>query len=134
MRRSPLKRIPRNPLTEWHNAVLLRDGNRCQLTQRDRCSGPLAAHHVVFRSRDVSRSHDVDNGATLCRRHHDWVHANSAEARSRFGLAGHAEDQVLNGRVVPEGLIIIDDPVPARPADTQQLVAALVAARPKRSA
>lgn len=132
MRRTPLKRMRQDPLDGWRNAVLARDHNECRLRgQLDACAGPHAAHHVVFRSRDASRSHDVDNGATLCRRHHDWVHANSAEARTRFGLAGHAEDRVLNGRVVitlmevfyPEGEVRLFD------AERQ----ALAAARPKRS-
>lgn len=73
----------------------------------------------------------MDNGAALCRHHHDWVHANSRVARERFGLAGHATDVVSRGRVVgPRGyhadLIILDEPFAEERA-------ALRAARPRRT-
>lgn len=130
----------------WRDAVLARDGHQCQLSRRDRCDGRLAAHHVVFKGRDPSRRLSVDNGATLCRKHHEWVHANSSEARDRYGLAGHATDIVKDGRVVgprghPAGLIIIDDPPPRgqlSPETSARFVAfaeelgALRAARPRR--
>lgn len=96
--------------SDWRAAVLSRDGNRCQMlcfplrvwpgTDLDRCNGPLAAHHVVLLSRDRTRSTDVDNGATLCRHHHQWVHANPAIARDHYGLMGHHGDVVKDGRVV----------------------------------
>jgi len=125
--------------------VLSRDGHRCRIGGD--CDGPIAAHHVVFKGRDPSRRLDVDNGAALCRRHHDWVHANSAEARLRYGLAGHATDTVKDGRVVghrghPAGLIIIDDPPPSGPLSPEtsarfvafaEELGALRAARPRRS-
>lgn len=83
----------------WRAAVLSRDGHRCQMGPRD-CVGPLAAHHVVLLSRDPTRAKDVDNGATLCRRHHEWVHSHPIEARDHFGLIGHHGDVVKDGRVV----------------------------------
>ena len=128
MRRSTASRS----LSAWREAVLTRDGRRCAMRNVGRCAGPLAAHHVVFRSRDSSRRDDVDNGATLCRHHHEWVHANASEARLTYGLAGHAGDTVRNGRVVfdcghPASLVIVDDP----PLTAERL--ALAAARPRRT-
>lgn len=107
--------------------MLQRDGGVCRLRGKlGSCNGPLAAHHVIFRSRDPSRRDNVDNGATLCRAHHEWVHANAREARERYGLAGHATDVVSGGRVVMEqitdtGLSLV------------QLAEALAAARPRRT-
>ena len=109
------------PLSDWRESVMRRDQRQCQLAHLDRCSGELAAHHVVFKSRDSSRRADVDNGATLCRRHHDWVHAHAEEARERYGLAGHAEDIVRDGRVVMH----------PRPNDIHREVMALALLRPK---
>jgi len=63
---------------------------REQITDRDRgcvgarlvteiaCWGPLDPHHILRRSQ--GGTNDPDNLVTLCRAHHDWVHAHPARS------------------------------------------------------
>lgn len=64
-------------------------GSISQLSTHSPCSGPLDIHHIARgKSGQIVPEGDY---ATLCRRHHNWVHANPAEAtdlgllRSQFG-------------------------------------------------
>ena len=86
-------------LSDWRRAVMARDRHQCRMAGMAdlTCRGPLAAHHVIFRSRSTSRRADPDNGASLCRAHHDWVHAHPADARD-LGFAARAGDEVRDGR------------------------------------
>jgi hypothetical protein len=43
------------------------------------------AHHVAPRSQRPDLKYELDNGKTLCLKHHDWVHAHPVEA-NRMGL------------------------------------------------
>lgn len=68
--------------------VLARDGHRCQAptgTGALRCDRGLVVHHISGRS--GPEPHDPENLVTLCRVHHDWVHAHPDEARV-LGLYG----------------------------------------------
>lgn len=44
------------------------------------CWGPLDPHHIKPRGR--GGTDELDNLATLCRLHHDWVHAHPRAARN----------------------------------------------------
>lgn len=47
------------------------------------CGGPLDVDEIVLRSGRPGGHLDPDNCQLLCRRHHDWKHANPAAAVDR---------------------------------------------------
>lgn len=65
--------------TEWRTAVLLRDGYKCRYPACCEVGRSLHAHHISPRSRRPDLKYVVSNGATLCFRHHDFVHMNSSK-------------------------------------------------------
>ena len=70
---------------EWKQAVRERYNYTCQ-----RCgiyNLHIDCHHINTRARRPDLKHDVNNGVTLCRRCHSWVHHHPAEA-SVLGLLG----------------------------------------------
>lgn len=92
MKRSPLQRKtplraksrpkskPRPVPADVYAEVVRRDmGCVAQrLVPEVRCVGRLDPHHVLMRSQGGPDT--VDNLKTLCRAHHDWVHANPARS------------------------------------------------------
>lgn len=63
--RSPRKTRMYEADAFWSQAVLARDGHRCQL-----CGAPADdAHHIIHRAR-MSVRYDLGNGISLCRRCH----------------------------------------------------------------
>lgn len=87
-RRTPLKRssglkakrqgIP----TDVRSRVFLRDGG-CRgraLIPDLSCWGKLDPHHILRRSQGGQDT--LDNLVTLCRAHHDWVHAYPESSRN----------------------------------------------------
>ncbi|HEX9437374.1 MAG TPA: HNH endonuclease [Candidatus Limnocylindria bacterium] len=72
----PWERFKRPEYLAWRNAVLARDGYRCQDCGRQcrKHEKGLAAHHIKsFADHPVLR-YDVDNGVTLCRDCHNARH------------------------------------------------------------
>jgi hypothetical protein len=65
------KRQERNDMAykEWRRKVWERDNYKCQLGNHN-CSHKIEAHHIVEWSEDEGKRYDVDNGITLCKRHH----------------------------------------------------------------
>ena len=81
-RQAPVRRrSSRRPAVEradarWAEQVKARDG-MCVLGRllRD-CMGPQDAHHAFYgKKAHPSLRHEVENGARVCRRHHDFWHA-----------------------------------------------------------
>ena len=54
---------------QWRTQVLLRDHNTCQVCGK--INPRYHAHHIIPREYKPLR-HDIDNGITLCLRHHKW--------------------------------------------------------------
>lgn len=84
LRRSPMKQTRSKKLAvpkEVYSEVVLRDGGCVarRLVPDIACYGRLDPHHVLRRSQGGLDT--ADNLVTLCRAHHDWVHANPARAR-----------------------------------------------------
>ena len=57
--------------------ILYRDRFTCQAHPRGfaltvECAGPLHLHHVILRSQGGPNT--VDNGLTICQRHHHYAH------------------------------------------------------------
>ena len=80
-RSKPLKRkkISKEEM-EWREGVLDRAGNRCQWVDREtelRCEirgkESLDAHHICKRSQRPDLKLSPENGAALCRLHHDYT-------------------------------------------------------------
>ena len=72
----PWERFKDERYLRWRNAVLERDGYRCQKCGR-RCKKlerGLAAHHVRPYATNVEARYDVNNGLTLCRACHMALH------------------------------------------------------------
>jgi hypothetical protein len=83
--------------TAWREAVLERDGRQCRwidprTKQRCRRRGKkMHAHHIRERTQRPDLRYDVDNGATICGEHHDYLHHNAQgrkEAREQHLLGG----------------------------------------------
>ena len=99
---SPRKSDRRHDDQAWSEAVWMRDRGICQagptgdpakMVPEVECGGRRDPHHIFPKGAHPHLRHDVDNGITLCRRHHDWVHfQNPAEAR-RLGLKGGADGE-----------------------------------------
>lgn len=62
----------------WSKAVRERDGNRCQWPTCDFCGNvPLPsndAHHKALRSARPDLRLVLENGVTVCRTRHNWIH------------------------------------------------------------
>lgn len=84
LRRSPMKKGRSKKLAvpkEIYADVIVRDGGCVarRSVPEVTCYGRLDPHHVLRRSQGGQDT--ADNLVTLCRAHHDWVHANPASAR-----------------------------------------------------
>lgn len=62
---------------EWRENVFSRDSYECQDCGRTNCR--LNAHHILGRSEHPEKSHDVDNGLTLCLYCHSRRHFEKRE-------------------------------------------------------
>lgn len=73
-----IKKENRKKDKEWAQAVKLRDNNKCII-----CSDTvrLNAHHIIPRE-DKSFRWEIDNGLTLCPRHHRFSFSFSAHQSS----------------------------------------------------
>ena len=72
----PWERFRDERYVRWRNAVLERDGYRCQKCGRQckKFERALAAHHVRAYATNIDARYDVDNGLTLCRPCHMALH------------------------------------------------------------
>ena len=60
----------------WSNAVRGRDGFTCQRCgKQPKSRKSIHAHHIVPFAKAAELRFDVDNGVTLCKVCHRWVHA-----------------------------------------------------------
>ena len=84
IRRSPIKkrepkrsakRLPPVEYAALRAAVLARDHWACQapITNLYQMPGPIDPHHIIFRSQGGEDT--MENLITLCRYHHDEIHA-----------------------------------------------------------
>lgn len=75
---TPVGKLEQKCERTWQKAVISRD-KKCRL-----CGGTkdLHAHHIVFRSQSLNTKFDMDNGAALCRRCHDYSHLTPANTIS----------------------------------------------------
>ena len=65
---------------EWQKAVKERDGHACQKCGYNAYPRGLHAHHVFSKGAHPHLRHDVENGITLCLRHHlYWAHTDPCE-------------------------------------------------------
>jgi hypothetical protein len=65
----PYKSRPEEHL-RWANSVKLKDSFQCALSFVSPCSGCLEAHHIWSPIIRPDLQYDVNNGVTLCRKHH----------------------------------------------------------------
>ncbi len=81
------KRRAENPArTAVRAATIARAGGKCEaaaIVPEIVCGGPLDTDEVKGRGVNPGGHLDLENTQALCRRHHDWKHANPAEARRR---------------------------------------------------
>jgi len=78
----------------WRNAVLERDGYRCQACCRQctKHEKGLAAHHILSYAMHPESRLDLDNGVTLCRQCHMRLHGRApAEPEQRPCACGCGE-------------------------------------------
>ena len=67
---------------EWAKAVKERDGNKCVICGATKY---LNAHHIIPREVKEMR-HEIDNGLSLCPKHHKWNTLLSAHRNPLFFL------------------------------------------------
>lgn len=70
---------PNKELAVWGREVKRRDGNVCQWVDCEFCRNSFGAlldpHHKALRSARADLRLVLDNGVTVCRRRHDWIHS-----------------------------------------------------------
>lgn len=67
---------------EWQRAVKERDGYACRRCGYNATKRGLHAHHIFSKGAHPATRHDVENGVTLCLRHHlYWAHTDGCEFR-----------------------------------------------------
>jgi len=54
---------------KWRSGVFKRDGEKCKINNLD-CCGQLQAHHILRWADYPELRHDINNGITLCVKHH----------------------------------------------------------------
>jgi hypothetical protein len=54
---------------EWRTSVFKRDNWKCKMFNKD-CNGMLQAHHILRWSEYPELRYDINNGITLCIKHH----------------------------------------------------------------
>lgn len=54
---------------EWRTNVYKRDGFKCRMENTD-CSGKIEAHHILRYSEFPELRYEINNGITLCHKHH----------------------------------------------------------------
>lgn len=83
---SEKRRAEERDRAEVRRVVRARAGGRCEardLVPEVRCWGPLDVDEVEARGVHPGAHLDPDLCQLLCRGHHDWRHANPAEAEAR---------------------------------------------------
>jgi hypothetical protein len=60
----------KNPrYVEWKKEVHTRDKGKCRISNKD-CSGRIEAHHILPWSNFPELRYEVNNGISLCKKHH----------------------------------------------------------------
>ena len=54
---------------EWRMAVYKRDGFKCKISNED-CISEIEAHHILSFTKYPELRYEINNGITLCRKHH----------------------------------------------------------------
>ncbi len=58
-------------LQSWSKSVKKRDSNKCQICNS---KSDLYAHHLLYKSKYSKLALNINNGTTLCKKHHDEIH------------------------------------------------------------
>lgn len=53
----------------WRMSVYTRDKFKCKINNRD-CEGKIEAHHILSFTKYPELRYEINNGITLCRKHH----------------------------------------------------------------
>ena len=53
----------------WRMAVYTRDNFKCKISNED-CEGKIEAHHILSFTKYHELRYEINNGITLCRKHH----------------------------------------------------------------
>ena len=69
MKRNPLKTLHNKALKLWKIAVKMRDENKCVVCGDTRM---LNAHHIQSSRMWPELRYDIDNGVSVCPKHHKW--------------------------------------------------------------
>jgi len=69
---------------EWAKIVKSRDNYACQIC--DQSGGELNAHHMFSWDEHIELRYDIDNGVTLCHKHHMDFH-------NRYGFGQNTKEQ-----------------------------------------
>lgn len=85
----PWKRFADPRYIAWRNAVLSRDGYRCQMCGRQcaKTERGLAAHHILPYATNPDARLDLANGVTLCRSCHMGLHGRAPRRSVRIRCA-----------------------------------------------
>lgn len=68
---------------QWSKAVKARDSWKCQIANRN-CDGRMEAHHILSWKDFPASRYSVNNGITLCHRHHPSTRENEQKAIPRL--------------------------------------------------
>jgi len=68
---------------DWHLSVKKRDGWKCMVADNF-CNGRVESHHIYVWKDYPDKRYDIENGITLCRKHHQDVRSRETENIGRF--------------------------------------------------
>jgi hypothetical protein len=84
----PMKKTVKAVPKDIYQQVLARDGGCVArtLVEQIRCAGRIDPHHALMKSQGGKDT--LDDLISVCRAHHDWIHANPAMSYE-LGLLRH---------------------------------------------
>ncbi len=70
-------------LNDWRDRVYKRDNYICKINNNE-CSGKIEAHHILRFSLYPELRYDINNGITLCHKHHPYKIKDEIELSAYF--------------------------------------------------
>ena len=85
----------------WQMRVMCRDGFRCRFLMCNE-ENNILAHHIESRSQSPELALEVDNGVTLCTKHHGQAHSGYMSIKTlKANLRKVRGNGIKDGKLIP---------------------------------